>query len=251
MLPEQGRARRDTVHSGGRFVGMVLVVFLVGVSVAATYAPVYAAGTAPTVRLGLLDRLRFQSGGGQAPEDATAAGLLLTAADFPADWQAMPHSQQPTPLEQCAIDVPGRTGVARGATFSPDGGIKGVAETVSLFDTPADAAASTSLLPGVLDCVTGVLLSPAPAGMHITDVSYEPEASPALGDGIVAYRLQFGMTNDQSGVSSEDADDLIYVTLGRVGFSLQAGNLGAPFPSDVLQALATQAAAIIENAVLP
>lgn len=183
-------------------------------------------------------------------DDATAESLLLAASDFPADWRETAYSGgQPNPLDQCSVDVPGRSGLARGATFSPDGGMRGIAETVSVFDTPADAGRSAFLIHGVLDCTVGVLQALATPGVAMPEASYSEEPFPAFGNGTFAYRLHFSIYDEQSGVTTDDYIDFVYVINGRVGFSVQAGNLSLPFDMDVLQSVVAQANSKIQSAV--
>lgn len=211
---------------------------------------VLAAATGPPSRPGngaAIGNRTSQQTPGLSGEDATAASLLLAASDYPAGWTELPRGGQPDILGQCTPDVPGRTGLARGATYSPDRGVRAAAETVSVLDNQTDAAQSASLLVGVLDCSVAALKEMEASDTHVTDASYSAERFPMLGDESVAYRLHITMENEQSGAMLDDFIDVVYVVNGRVGFSIQAGGLSAPLDPNLLAAIVAQANAKVQG----
>ncbi|HTE85548.1 MAG TPA: hypothetical protein VK821_12525 [Dehalococcoidia bacterium] len=194
------------------------------------------------------EAVRVSGTSAPSSEDSLAASLLLTAADFPAGWQGLPSSPgQTSVLQLCSVDVPGRTGLGRGTTFSPDAGARAAAETVSVFDNQSDAAQSVSLLQGVLDCTVSALEGSIVSGARVTEASYEGESLPGFGDRTRAYRLHLAMQSEQLTSTLDEYIDFVYVIDGRVGFSIQASGLSVPFDTALLLSIVTQAGLKVQN----
>jgi hypothetical protein len=180
-------------------------------------------------------------------ETQTAKAMLLAVNDFPAGWSETPSdSSTPSALDKCKLaDSPGKTGQAQTGDFA-NGGNSGVSETIAIFGTAGQASASTNAFNQEADCVTKAVND----GKLDTDKGTFSMATsgavsfPQIGDSTKAYRIKFHVkVKGQSGLGSEGDYylDIVYVTSGRVAFSMAASDIFSPFDTNQLQQFTKQA----------
>jgi hypothetical protein len=182
-------------------------------------------------------------------EDALAKSLLLTATDFPAGWSEEPDSSGGSPLDKCNKDSTGQQGKADSGSFS-NGGSSSSSETVVVFDTAENIKASLQQLVDMSSCVTNSFNNGELDNSTTTysGASFDPLTFPSFGDQSKAYRFRFHVrvTDETGSVEADGYIDVVYVIVGRIGFSVSGFDTEAPFDGAQLQGIVQAAEAKVK-----
>ena len=174
-------------------------------------------------------------------DQAIAESLLLTLADFPADWTEEPDEpgDSANPLDTCDPgDARGRTGLAETGDFTL--GTDSVSNSVAVFQSAAAALAALDRIPEQGNCMVREIKGGAldDENFEALDATFEPMPFPATGDRVEAHRFTMTLKQLDSGLELKVTLDLVYAVKGRVGFSLSAQGVLSPFDSAMLESLA-------------
>jgi len=181
------------------------------------------------------------------PDDALAAkSALLSLPDFPSGWTLSDAARSgSSPLEKCRDAKTGKNQTAEAESGSFGNGAASVRQTVLVYRTPGDAAAAMDSLANELGCAVNLMNT----GKAETDEASVSGAvagtvpAPVVGDRTNAYRIRFHITVKTTKAEADGYIDVIYVQSGRSIVGLVASNAYEPLAADVLNPLATKAAA--------
>lgn len=125
-----------------------------------------------------------------------------------------------------------------------------MSEVVAIYDTAENVAAALDQLNELSECVIEALNGGEvdTDDAAFSDASLSPLSFPKYGDRSESYRFKFHVkAKNQTGIGSEgDAYiDAIYVLNGRVGYSISAFDVFAPFDTAQLQEIVEKASAKI------
>jgi hypothetical protein len=180
--------------------------------------------------------------GGSTAENALAEDLLLTLDDFADDWTEMPDEDEdtPNPLDECDPGTPeGRTGEAESGEFS-DGSVT-FQQSVGVFESADDAVAALERVPGMGDCMVGIVNDGGLDDDEATysDARFEEVDAPNIGDASSAYTLEMEVTvpgeSDEEEQSGTIYFDLVFLTEGRFATNVQSVSVLFPTDESLLQ----------------
>ena len=199
------------------------------------------------------------SGGGadgvDSPDeaDALAQSLLITVADIPAGWSeeiAGEDDDEDTFQECDPGGPPGRIGRAATGDFS--NGSYEFVHVVAVFESSETAQAALARIEGTMRCIVELIND---GGIDTDEFEYSGASlgrgqPPERGDSALNLRLDASvMVRGQTGLGSE-ADfyiDLVALTNGSIGSSIQTSAVLTPFNSALLADLVTVMADRVEG----
>jgi hypothetical protein len=181
------------------------------------------------------------------PDDSgLATRSLLAVGDFPNGWtESSATANATSPLAKCQDANPSknRTAVAESGTFSNQQGTS-ISQSVSVYGTTADAAASMDVLAVQLSCAVDQLNGGKfeTSDVTISDAIGGTVSMPIAGDRTNAYRIRFHVVSKSSKAEADGYIDVVYVQVGRVTFGLTASTGFAPVPAALMTDLTNKAA---------
>jgi hypothetical protein len=193
---------------------------------------------------------------------ASAQGVILVQADFPAGWKGTPHQKDPNEDAQskamaACVGAPDPTTTqevdVQGDDF--DMGNASASSDVTFVKTLQDAQADLAALAGpklgpcvktfARNLLEGDLAQQAP-GAKITAFDFATRAVPSFGDATHAFRIT--ATASISGQTIKFFIDLVFMLRGRAEAEVDLFNIGAPFDealgSSLIQKFGARVAAL-------